>query len=106
MNALVWLEDGARGAGEWRVNTKIPVLRRAERSGGSRAANADGAPRKHGRFHSRGRRKSQRAPAVGRPGSFAMGPGRIASHGLALADIPRHHAAGPDHRTVADGDAG
>src|SRR5437763_10520169 len=34
-----------------------------------------------------------------------MGPGRISSPGLALADIPRHHAAGPDHRAVADGDA-
>src|SRR5437773_4775340 len=50
-----------------------------------------------------GNRKGRRR---GRPDSLAMGPGRIASHGLALADIPRHHAAGPDHRTVADGDAG
>jgi hypothetical protein len=33
-------------------------------------------------------------------------PGRISGDGHAGADIPRDHAAGPDHRAVANGHAG
>jgi len=46
------------------VNEEIPVLRRAESSGGSRAANADGAPRKHGASIAAGLRKRKAPPAV------------------------------------------
>ena len=35
-----------------------------------------------------------------------MRPGWIAGNGLARADVPCDHAAGPDHGPVADGDAG
>src|SRR6516162_2162329 len=62
----MWLGEARKTrsiAGETRT---VPVLRRAGGSGGSRAANPYGAPRKHGALHSRGRR-NRKAPASPSP---------------------------------------
>src|SRR5712691_2422772 len=87
-----------------------PGLALSQSSGGSRATNAeDGAPSKHAAFHS-SRRPDRKAPAAyvassrRRPGLTRTG--RISGDGLACADVPRDHAAGPDHRPVADRHAG
>src|SRR5262245_17670420 len=101
MNALIWLVDGAG-------TRLIAVERRNSRScaepqgsDGSRAANPYDAPREDGRFHSKGREKSQRPG-----GSAGPRPGRVSGDGLPRGNVPGHHAAGADHRAVADGDAG
>src|SRR5216683_425329 len=90
--------------------SRDPGLALSQSSGGSRAANADdGAPRKHAAFHS-SRRPDRKAPAAHAASSRRrLGltrPGRISGDGLACADIARDHAAGPDHRPVANGHAG
>src|SRR6185436_18681296 len=85
------------------MNRKIPVLRRAERSGGSRAANADGAPRKHGAFHS-SRGKNRKAP-TGLVSAWT-GPSRVSRDGHARADIACDDAAGANNGAVADRDPG
>src|SRR4029079_908206 len=105
MKALVWLKGARDMLVICGVNEEIPVLRRAESSGGSRAANGDGAPRKHGAFHSSRAVTSQRA---GKP-SFSGGlprPGRVSRHHHARADVAGDHAAGADQGTVTDGDPG
>src|SRR3954471_22107166 len=85
------------------MNQWDPGLAPSRSSGGSRAANADGAPRKHAAFHS-SRAPDRKAPR--RSLSRLMWPGRISGDGDAPADIPCHHAAGANHRAVADRDAG
>src|SRR5215475_6089376 len=101
MNALIWLVDGA---GTRLIAVEVRNSRSCaepEGSDGSRAANPYDAPREHGRFHSKGRRKSQRPD-----GSTGPRPGRVSGDGLPGGDVPGHHAACADHRAVADGDAG
>src|SRR5882724_12873579 len=80
------------------MNQGIPVLRRAETQAEAgplilmvRRANM-------GAFHSSRARKSQSPTAA----SGVAWPGRIAGDGLVRADIPRDHAAGPDHGPIAD----
>src|SRR5260370_21620092 len=51
MNALVWLK-GALKRDLFADESGDPGLAPSRSSGGSRAANPDGAPRKHGAFHS------------------------------------------------------
>src|ERR1700738_667396 len=92
------------------MNEWDPGLALSQSSGGSRAANADdGAPRKHAAFHS-SRGPDRKAPAAYVASSKRrLGltrPGRISGDGLACADVPRDHAAGPDHRAVANRHAG
>src|SRR5229473_5416262 len=86
--------------------SRDPGLALSQSSGGSRAANADdGAPRKHAAFHS-SRRPDRKAPAAhvasSRRRLGLTRPGRISGDGLACADVPRDHAAGPDHRAVTN----
>src|SRR5882724_8858000 len=87
----------------------VPVLRRAK-------AQAEAGPlmlmvrRANMGFHSSRARESQSLPNIGLSvfdwRSREPCAGRIAGNGLARADVPRHHAAGPDHGAVADGHAG
>ena len=76
---MLWF--GSNGAGtRWIADEQEnPGLAPSRSSGGSRAANADGAPRKHGAFHSSqpGKSQSPRYPAVssGRRRGDAAGPG-------------------------------
>src|SRR6266481_7627464 len=60
-------------------------------------------------FHS-SRRPDRKAPAAyvvsSRRWLGLTRPGRISGDGLACADVPRDHAAGPDHRPVANRHAG
>src|SRR5450631_1076761 len=86
--------------------SRDPGLALNQSSGGSRAANADdGAPRKHAAFHS-SRGPDRKAPAAhvasSRRRLGLTRPGRISGDGYACADIPRDHAAGPDHRAITD----
>src|SRR5882672_8748644 len=104
MRALVWL-GGREKRDQSRVNEANPGLAPSRSSGGSRAANADGAPRKHGAFHSSRTAKSQRARAP-TSGWGLPRPGRVSCNRHARADVACHHAAGTDHRTIADGHAG
>src|SRR6202051_4744461 len=68
MKALIWL-GGREKRDQSRVNVANPGLAPSQSSGGSRAANADGAPRKHGAFHSRGL-PNRKAPA----GDYPIAP--------------------------------
>src|SRR5712671_2054538 len=104
MNALAGWNGAERDRS--RMNESDPGLALSQSSGGSRAANADdGAPRKHAAFHS-SRRPDRKAPAAHAASSRRrLGltrPGRISGDGLACADVPRDHAAGPDHRAVTN----
>src|SRR6266478_1375835 len=104
MNALAGWIGAERDRS--RMNEGGPGLALSRSSGGSRAANADdGAPRKHAAFHS-SRRPDRKAPAAHAASSRRrLGltrPGRISGDGLACADVPRDHAAGPDNRPVTN----
>src|ERR1700738_3356337 len=92
------------------MNERGPGLAPSRSSGGSRAANADGAPRKKPPFKSSRPPESQSLPHLWphpRGSRFRVArPGRIAGNDLVRPDIPRHHAAGADQGAVADGHAG
>src|SRR5437763_3918690 len=63
MNALVWL-NGRLNAIFFADELGDPGLALSQNSGGSRAANADGAPRKHAAFHSSQRKDGKAPPHV------------------------------------------
>src|SRR5436309_15797157 len=73
MNALVWL-NGRLNAIFFADELGDPGLALSRNSGGSRAANADGAPRKHAAFHSSERKDGKAPPHVQRRGKDGSGP--------------------------------
>src|SRR5205814_296281 len=72
MNALVWL-NGRLNAIFFADELGDPGLALSRNSGESRAANADGAPRKHAAFHSSQRKDGKAPPHV--RGWREVGPG-------------------------------
>src|SRR3977135_3652139 len=86
------------------MNQRDPGLAPSRNSGGSRAANADGAPCKHRLSIAAGGQIAK--PEAFKVGSSGTRPGWITHHDLSFSNTARAHPARTDRRPVADSDTG